>query len=174
MRYLPLVLVLLPAAMEMSTMQACYAYEYPKNDPVQEKCLATMIYGEARGEALLGKVAVAFSAINRAKNKTICEVVLAPKQYSIFNGNPTLRAAALSLKIEPVQKNSIDADSWAQSKRIAALVLQGLITDPTQGATHYIADRVMKLKGYRYPKWSRVYAQVAIIDNHRFFRYDRL
>ena len=74
----------------------------------QAKCLATTIYGEARGEALKGMVAVAYTAMNRARDKTVCAVVLAPYQYSIFNDNPALRAAAMSLHLEPKQKNIID------------------------------------------------------------------
>lgn len=170
MRHILLALAIVPTTLHFAELITCIREPDPV-DQTQVKCLAVMIYGEARGESAEGKAAVAHSALNRAKSKTICEVVLAPKQYSVFNNNPTLRAAALSSIIEPAQKNSIDADSWAQSARIAALVLQGKIADPTRGATHYIADHVMKLKGYRYPRWSKVYTQAAVIDNHRFFKY---
>lgn len=141
-------------------------------DPQEVKCLATMVYGEARGESVQGKIAVAWSAVNRQlkkANKTVCQVVLAPLQYSIFNNNPTLRAAATSLDIEPRQKNAIDTETWVESQRVAEQVLAGYAPDPTGGATHYIADRVMRQKGYVYPKWSRQYRQVAVIENHRFF-----
>ena len=151
-------------------MQACYAYEYPKDDPVQEKCLATMIYGEARGEALLGKVAVAYTAVNRAAKKTVCAVVLAPKQYSIFNNNPKLQAVALNPKVAPPLKNIIDVASWNQSVGVASAVFRGNIPDPTDGATHYLAPKVMRSKKFRYPRWSKEYTQVAVIDNHHFYK----
>jgi len=134
------------------------------------KCLATMVYGEARGEPEHGMIAVAWTAMNRATKKPICDVVLAPKQYSVFNDNPTLRMAAMSLKVEPRQKNVIDQAGWQQSLRVARAVYQRTIADPTQGATHYVADKVMKEKGYIYPQWTRQYTQVAIIENHRFFK----
>lgn len=134
------------------------------------KCLATMIYGEARGEPEHGMVAVAWTAMNRATKKPVCDVVLAPKQYSVFNDNPALRMAAMSLKVEPRQKNVIDQAGWQQSMRVARAVYQRTIADPTQGATHYVADKLMREKGYVYPQWTRQYTQVAIIENHRFFK----
>jgi spore germination cell wall hydrolase CwlJ-like protein len=136
----------------------------------EQKCLATMVYGEARSEPLKGQIAVAFTAINRAKNKSVCDVVLKPKQYSIFNNNPALRMAAQSLVIEPVQKNSIDNASWQQATAVASAVLQAKVTDPTGGATHYLADKVMHLKGYHYPQWSKEYKLVMTIDNHKFYK----
>ena len=141
-------------------------------DQREVKCLATMVYGEARGESVQGKLAVAWSAVNRQlkkANKTVCQIVLAPKQYSIFNDNPALKQAATSLEVEPKQKNPIDQQTWQDSVRVAEQVLTGAAADPTGGATHYIADRVMRQKGYVYPKWSRQYRQVAVIENHRFF-----
>jgi spore germination cell wall hydrolase CwlJ-like protein len=143
---------------------------FTEDELAEQKCLATMVYGEARGEPLDGKIAVAYSAVNRATKKSVCDVVLAPKQYSIFNNNPALKAAATSLHIEPRQKNKIDNESWERSVEVAKLVLAGKVSDPTDGATHYIADKVMKSKGYRYPRWSKQYTQVAEIGGHRFFK----
>lgn len=135
------------------------------------KCLATMVYGEARGESETGQVAVAYSAVNRAKGKkSLCSVVLAPYQYSIFNNNPALRAAALSPNVEPKQKNAIDEKSWRSAMNIADAVFRKTVEDPTKGSTHYLAPAVMKAKGFTYPKWSRQYTPVAVIDNHKFFK----
>jgi spore germination cell wall hydrolase CwlJ-like protein len=128
------------------------------------------IYGEARSESEKGQVAVAYTVLNRAVNKSLCQVALAPKQYSVFNNNPELRAAATSLHINPKQRNVIDKNSWDQALKVARMVMQKAVKDPTNGATHYIADRVMKAKGYTYPKWSRQYQVVAVIENHKFFK----
>lgn len=179
MRYFALLLALAPATMHHHNLP-----EWPK--PIgsievdveadvkvsadQVKCLATMVYGEARGESFTGKVAVAYTALNRATTKTLCQVVLAPKQYSIFNNNPALKIAATSLHIEPKQKNNIDEDSWEESKRVAHLVAKRLIKDPTQGATHYFAPKLMAIKKYKYPKWISQYTLVAVIDQHRFYK----
>jgi len=146
---------------------------YGRIDPVdveQEKCLAVMVYGEARGESEAGKVAVAYTALNRTAKKTLCQVVLAPKQYSIFNNNPALRTAALSLHVEPAQKNIIDQNSWQKSMEVAAAVVRGYVPDPTNGSTHYLAPKVMASKGYKYPRWSKEYTLVAVVDNHKFYK----
>ena len=169
MRCLLLTAALIPSMLGTYQM-ACESYQYPAAPEDQIKCLATMVYGEARGEATAGKVAVAYTALNRAAKKTVCSVVLAPKQYSIFNDNPALRAAAMSLHIEPEQKNVIDQASWIESIAVARAVLHRAVPDPTGGATHYLADRLMRIKGYRYPRWSKQYIQVASIDRHRFFK----
>lgn len=136
----------------------------------QEKCLAVMIYGEARGENKIGMIAVAYTAMNRAVKKSICQVVLAPKQYSIFNDNPVLRTAGLSQHIEPIQKNEIDKKSWKQAVTVARHVIRRAVPDPTNGSTHYLAPKLMKKLKYRYPKWSKKYAVMATIDNHRFYK----
>jgi spore germination cell wall hydrolase CwlJ-like protein len=132
-----------------------------------------MIWGEARGESTEGMAAVAHTALNRAAKSPksgVCKVVLAPKQYSIFNQNPSLRKAAMSKDIIPKLKNPIDQASWLKSVEVAAMVMRGLLSDPTNGATSYLAPKVMKSKGYAYPKWSKEYTMVAIIDSHHFYK----
>ena len=178
MRCLLLLLTIVPAACHMPappTVLDGYKGRGFVNPPTvaemqQEKCLATMIYGEARGEAEHGQVAVAYTAMNRAAKKTVCAVVLAPKQYSIFNDNPALRAAAMSLHVEPKQKNIIDNASWEKAVRVAEKVMRRQVPDPTKGSTHYLAPAVMASKGYTYPKWSKEYSLVAVIDNHKFYK----
>lgn len=180
MRYILLALALVPTALEIPRHlkdlgPAGYGRGTVNPPTVAEmremKCLATMIYGEARGEQETGQVAVAYSALNRARaNKTLCDVVLAPKQYSIFNNNPELKAAAQSLHLPPRQKNVIDEQSWKQAQGVAELVVQRKVPDPTNGGTHYLAPKVMKSKGYVYPKWSYQYTLVAVIDNHKFYK----
>lgn len=137
----------------------------------EHKCLATMIYGEARGETKSGQTAVAYTALNRAVKKTVCDVILAPKQYSIFNNNPALRAAALSAYVDPKQNNIIDAAAWKKSISVAEEVIYKKIPDPTYGSTHYLAPKVMHSKKYKYPKWSYQYNLMVVIDNHRFYKF---
>lgn len=168
----------LPATLASGEHRLCYALmsttpapkEAPAFDPKERKCLATMIYGEARGESQRGMAAVAWTAKNRAKNKTICEVVLAPMQYSVFNDNPSLRKAAMSLDVVPKQKNVIDEKSWQVALKVAEEVLTGKIKDPTKGSTHYLAPALMQQNGWEYPQWAKQYKLVAIIDNHKFFK----
>lgn len=174
MRQLLLSLALIPAVCIPAETNMCFrdtqaeaAYRYQQT---QEKCLATMVYGEARGEVKIGQVAVAYTALNRAVNRSVCDVILAPKQYSIFNDNAELIAAAKSLDKNPDLKNEIDEESWKTAVEVARLVMNKEVADPTKGSTHYLAPKVMKIKGYKYPKWSKQYTLVAVIDNHKFYK----
>lgn len=169
MRHALLSLAIVPVLVAPGTPMMCYG-KIDITELQQEKCLAVMVYGEARGESNEGMTAVAYTAMNRAAKKTLCQVVLAPKQYSIFNNNPALREAALSLHVEPAQKNEIDQRSWQESVQVAAAVIRRQLPDPTEGATHYLAPKLMAIKGYKFPKWSREYKMVAMVDNHKFYK----
>lgn len=159
----------LPVGVDMCFRDIKAENEY-KHKQAQEKCLATMIYGEARGEAKAGQVAVAYTALNRAVNRSVCDVILAPKQYSIFNGNAELIAVATSEDKEPDTKNKIDDESWELAQEVAKLVLDKKVADPTNGSTHYLAPKVMKIKKYKYPKWSIKYTKTVVIDGHHFYK----
>jgi spore germination cell wall hydrolase CwlJ-like protein len=76
----------------------------------------------------------------------------------------------MSPNIEPKQKNIIDADAWEQSMKVALSVLKKKVPDPTNGSTHYLAPKVMASRKYIYPKWSKQYQLVAVIDNHKFYK----
>ena len=171
-KYLILLSAIIPTTLGMGTHAICFKpfSQGIRAKQAEEKCLATAVYGEARGESLRGKIAVAYSALNRAVNRTICGVILAPKQYSIFNNNPTLRAAAMSPNIDPPKNNVIDERSWKESVMVAKIVISKSVSDPTHGATHYLADKVMKIKHYHYPKWSKEYKLITTIDNHKFYK----
>lgn len=176
MRFTALLLLTIPSVLSFASYQKCI--RVPISAPVaiidtkQAKCLATMVYGEARGETTNGKIAVAYSAINRQKrspNKGLCDIVLAPKQYSIFNGNSKLQKIATSFDIEPVQKNAQEELAWEESLQVAKAVLRKKYQDPTNGATHYISWKLMRQKGYKTPKWSQQYKTVGVIDSHTFY-----
>lgn len=170
MKQLLILLAIVPTTMQVAQAPICFKPKQSITDSAQEKCLATMIYGEARGESERGQVAVAYTALNRAVKSTLCSVVLAPKQYSIFNNNPALRAAAMSPHLEPTQKGVIDKASWAKALTVARAVMRGHVSDPTNGATNYLAPVLMKKKKYTYPKWSKQYRLVAKIDSHLFYK----
>jgi len=169
-----LLLALIPTTLGFGQPTMClkphHTSKVAKVDMKQIKCLATAIYGEARSEPERGQVAVAYTALNRAVKRTLCQVVLQPKQYSVFNNNATLRSIAVSPNKIPKHKNEIDKQSWEKALRVAHNVAQRIVPDPTNGATFYLADKVMKAKGYKYPKWSKQFEVVTVIDNHKFYR----
>ena len=134
-------------------------------------CLATMIYGEARSESTRGQIGVAYTAKNRTKNKdTICNEVVKPYQYSVFNGNPILIKVALNPDMMPRLTNATDSDSWEDAKLVAEAVYNGTVTDPTHGATHYLSPKLMKKQRLKMPKWAKRSRVIAIIENHKFFK----
>ena len=143
-----------------------------KIDAKDAKCLAVTIYGEARSEPEKGMIAVAYTVITRSilRKKAVCSIALAPKQYSIFNGNPALRAAAMSPHLEPIQKNEIDKQDWAASMKVAESVLKKEVVDPTDGSSYYISPVAMKALGYKYPKWTHTFKKTVHIGNHIFFK----
>lgn len=170
-----LLLTIIPTVVGVSSMNNC---KRGYDDPViaarmdETKCLATMVYGEARGETYKGKIAVAWSAVNR-KNKSgkdLCDVVLAPKQYSIFNGNESFQKVATTFDIAPPTKNAIEQAAWEESWKVATEVVGRKHADPTQGATHYIAYDAMARLGYRIPRWAKEFQLTGKFDNHTFYK----
>ena len=62
-------------------------------------CLSFIMFGEARGESDIGKVAVAYTAINRKADpsypKNICQIMNQPYQYQFLDyGMPTQNQVA--------------------------------------------------------------------------------
>lgn len=86
-------------------------------------CLTLNGFHEARGETLLGQMAVAQVVLNRAGRDPakVCEVVQARQQFS------------WTIKPPPVK----DAVAYAQAREVATLALY--TNDFTSGATHYHA-----------------------------------
>lgn len=158
-------LALLPSTLSISHHTTCFK-NTPKVDPLQIHCLATTIYGEGRGESTMGQVAIAFTVVNRAVNKSLCQVALAKKQYSIFNGKSHLRTVANNLKLEPKYANHIDRISWAKANAIAKMVLMKSVKDPTYNSTHYVAYKSLK----HIPKWTHELKITVKIENHTFFK----
>ncbi len=126
--------------------------------------LARTIYGEARGELVRGKEAVAAVIMNRVRRArqrggywwgvNVVGVCVKPWQFSCWNeGDPNRR------KIETVT----DANQTFQTCiRIARRALAGTLPDPTDGATHYHARGIT-------PPWAQKRVPVAEIGNHCFY-----
>ncbi len=132
-------------------------------DPATDT-LARTLYGEARGERVRGKEAVAAVIINRVHlarkrggywwGDTIETVCRRPWQFSCWNPSDPNRA-----KLEAVTPRD---RAFASCLRIARRAISGVLADPTGGATHYHA------KGLR-PPWTRDRTPSAEIGNHLFY-----
>ena len=121
--------------------------------------LARTIYGEARGESLSGRVAIANVILNRIKRKswfgkTVKEVCLKPWQFSCWNSNDPNRN-----KIKEV--TAFDK-TFKECLTVAELAVLGLLSDNTRGACHYHNNTVS-------PDWARNEPTCAIIGSHLFY-----
>lgn len=126
--------------------------------------LARTLYGEARGETVRGKEAVACVIVNRANRaqarggywwgNTIEEVCLKPWQFSCWNENDPNRAKVLA--VGPGQR------VFDTCVRIAKRAVSGCLQDMTKGATHYHTKAAM-------PVWSRGRPVCAELGRHQFY-----
>jgi N-acetylmuramoyl-L-alanine amidase len=127
--------------------------------------LARTIYGEARGELVRGKEAVACVVVNRVRRARdrggaywwgadVESVCRKPWQFSCWNaGDPNRR------RIEAVDETN---RVFQTCLRIARRAIAGAIKDPTGGATHYHARSVA-------PPWAKGKKPSAKIGNHAFY-----
>lgn len=126
-------------------------------------CLALNIYHEARGEPLVGRIAVAQVVRNRVESPqfpdTVCGVV---KQGKYANGVPVRHQCQFSWWCDGKSDKATDSTEWAKSLNIAESVILGHIPDITEGALYYHATSVQ-------PYWAEHYSQIAQIDNHIFY-----
>jgi N-acetylmuramoyl-L-alanine amidase len=136
--------------------------------------LARTIWGEARGEIMAGKIAVAWTIKNRAAiaaayekqhgvarqhygDGSIASACQMPKQYSCWNSGD-----ANLIAMEAVDDES---GSFRDCLAVARQVIAGTLADPVQGATHYYADTLPEP-----PAWAVGHEPVAHIGHHLFFK----
>lgn len=115
------------------------------------RCLALNIYYEARGEPILGRLAVANVTINRFLNSksTICSIVYSPGQFEWTKKR--LRGPT--------------GEDWYQALALSWVVLTQpeLIIDVTNNSTYFHSHR-------RTPGFFRRFDHTVTIGNHRFYR----
>lgn len=122
-------------------------FEKEKNKEVL--CLAKTIFYEARGEPLIGKIAVAHVVLNRVKDKNypndICGVVHQKKQFSgVYKALDKFDEKSFSLAFEILKEKKYDFD-------------------PTEGSIFYHNISVK-------PSWSKEYERAVRIENHIFYK----
>lgn len=124
--------------------------------------MARTLWGEARGEEKQGRIAVAWVIRNRATKspaynwpntpKAVCRQ---PWQFSCWNSNdPNL----------PKMKGLTERDSiFRECLAVANDVLNGNVSDPTNGADHYYAISINT------PSWAIGKKPTVTIGHHRFY-----
>ena len=121
----------------------------------ETKCLALNIYHEAKGEPIMGQLAVGFVTLNRVGHEdfetTICKVVYQPGQFSWVANKPGT----------PKEK-----EAWNTAVQIAhSLVKKKATNDITDGATYFHANYVS-------PGWGKRFTKTAVVGKHVFYRKD--
>jgi spore germination cell wall hydrolase CwlJ-like protein len=120
---------------------------------IDDEELATLtIWMEARGESQEGRTAVAEVIRNRAKKKTVAEVVLAPYQFSCWNTQDPNRIKAAQLH----RNDALYLECLAAWKAAAT-------TNLTKGATHYFNPKTAN------PSWKALGKKTATIGSHDFY-----
>jgi N-acetylmuramoyl-L-alanine amidase len=133
-------------------------------DPDDIDVMARTIMGEARGESEQGKIAVGWVILNRAKsgkwfggNGDIFTVCRKPFQFSCWNIGDPNRSIIINAKV-----GDPDFDKCLSS---AKKVLSGSIADPTDEATHYVANYIVA------PSWTHPPSKLTVkIGVHNFYK----
>ncbi len=143
--------------------------EYGYNDNFKHDSelmlLARMVFGEARNQPLEAMIGVAYTAVNRMEiggwyGKSLREVLLKPWQYSCFNKNDPNRKKLMN----PLLYEKLEI--FTKCLAVAHAVLNGLVKDPTNGATHYFS-------GNRKPRWARKMRWCGKIGDFKFYKEGR-
>lgn len=141
------------------TEEAIDAFPNAKGD-TEWRCLTEALYFEARGENLVGQVAVAEVILNRKAHKrfpkSICGV--------INQGAKRKTGCQFSYKCDGRKEVFAERTAYESIAKLAQLMLDGTHRDLTRGATFYHTKSVQ-------PRWSRKLKKTATIGEHLFFSY---
>ena len=125
-----------------------------------EKCLAEAVYFEARGEPVMGQIAVAQVILNRAFSgkypNTVCGVVYQNAHRHL--------ACQFTFACDGIRDVIREPDMWVRAKKIATEMLDGKLWLPEVGkATHYHAT-------YVHPGWVSEMKKMHKLGVHIFYR----
>ena len=122
------------------------------------KCLADAIYFEARGESIEGQYAVAEVILNRVESSaypnSVCSVI---KQGGIRR-----HRCQFSFMCDGKFETIREPEAFAQSAKIAMIMLKGAPRELTHGAMFYHSQSVS-------PPWSQNFHRTATIGDHHFY-----
>jgi N-acetylmuramoyl-L-alanine amidase len=135
--------------------------------------LALTLWGEARGESIVGKLAIACVIRNRslARNLTIKEVCLQPMQFSCFQpkgGQANYqRVREMATAILGGDHSLFANPEWLECQWVALGITQFKLRDVTQGADHYMTTDLLDTNP---PKWAQAMESTIVLGAHTFLR----
>lgn len=123
------------------------------------KCLALNVYWEAKGEPLVGQMAVAAVTLNRLGNprfpKSVCEVVW----QGVENGRANCQ---FSWACDRQGDRPLEDIPWQRAQQVAYRAMFLDPFDPTNGALYFHANYVR-------PLWADEKARIMRIGRHIFY-----
>lgn len=130
-------------------------------------CVALVVWAEARGEPLEGKLAVADLVLNRVDGAagalTPCEVAHQLRQFAIAGAGGVPRPGAE----DPIWRATLFAAVVAMADR--ASPSPAAHVDQVHGACFMISPANMPRERARWPSWARAAHKVASVGGHEFF-----
>lgn len=124
----------------------------PPVDAAEATCMAQAVYHEARGEGLLGQIAVASVVLNRMRDpsrpSSACQVIRQPGQFPW---------AGKRLAVT-------ERDAFRRAAAVAALAMKGHLPDVTAGAQYFHSTALGR------QEWTRGLNRVGTHGQHVFFR----
>lgn len=130
------------------------SYEGPPIQRQDIQCMAKAIYHEARGEPVMGQIAVGWVIRNRVGHRwfedSICGVVYQDSAFTDLERD-------LQIK---------DKKKYKQAVEYAIMVYTGYVYDPTDGAIMYHNPKLVPNPSWDFDKIS----YEVDIHNHRFYR----
>lgn len=147
----------------------------PFAPPIDEvDVLARTIYGEARGEKRLGRIAIANVVMNRVNidlgndrkpdwwGEGIIGVCLCPFQFSCWLPDDPNR--------NKIRRVRADQDAvFADCVELAQLAAAGKLADVTKGAVQYLNKPLTEKLYGRLPPWARTMRETVVIGQHTFY-----
>lgn len=117
----------------------------------QTMCLTEAAYFESRGEGPTGMTAVAYAVRNRTvtRDRSICNVVHEPAQFSFYNPRH--------------MRHPKEVNAWIQATFIAVYAQLGVVENPVGNATRYNTTKMSS--------WTD--ARVTKKVNHHYFYVER-
>ena len=135
-------------------------------EPRDIGCMAEAIYFEARGEPLLGQIAVGNVIINRVNSpkfpNNICDVV---HQGVKWKGSMVRHKCQFSYYCDGLKEEIKDAEAYVLAGRVSVDVLVNL-PPIMPNATYYHSVDVQ-------PNWMYSYKYVGQIGKHIFYRWEK-
>jgi spore germination cell wall hydrolase CwlJ-like protein len=123
-------------------------------------CLAMNVYHEARSEPVVGQYAVAHVVLNRVQSTRWPDDVCSVVHQGLHKGK---HKCQFSWYCDGKSDKAYDDLSWARSLIVADNVMNGVISDVTNDATHYHALYVR-------PYWRKSFEVTRTYGSHRFYK----